>query len=158
MREMRASELMTPDPITVSADTSISDAARELREHDIGILPVVENMQSKRLVGVITDRDIVVRCSAEGHSPDDCTVGQHMTREVRSARAGDDLALVMGLMREAQVRRIPVTDQSQRIIGVIAQADLAVDAVREDAASRLDIAYTLERVSKPAHPERKSMH
>lgn len=155
MRQMRAAELMTPDPITVTVDTPITDVARELREHNIGSVPVVNNEQEKRIIGVITDRDIAIRCTADDHDPRQCTAQQHMTRDVSAvARAGDDLSRVMVLMQGAQVRRIPVIDESRRVIGIIAQADLAVEAVEEDAASPLDVAYTLERISEPAHPER----
>lgn len=158
MREMKAAELMTPDPIIVERGATISDVARELREHDIGIVPVVESRGDRRLLGVITDRDIAVRCVAAGHEPHNCAVDQHMTRDVRVARAGDDVATVMDIMKSGQVRRVPVVDGSDRIIGIIAQADLAVDAVEEQAVSELDVADTLARISEPAHPEKKSMH
>jgi CBS domain-containing protein len=158
MREMRAGELMTPDPIVVLPDTPIAEIARELRTHDIGSVPVVSDQHGKRLVGVITDRDIATRCVAEGHDPSRCAAKHHMTQEVVSARAGDDVNRVMELMAGAQVRRLPVTDERERVIGIIAQADLAVDAVEDDAASPIDVAYTIERISRPAHPERKSMH
>ncbi|HEY8469885.1 MAG TPA: CBS domain-containing protein [Longimicrobiales bacterium] len=158
MREMKAAELMTPDPIVVERGTTIADAARELREHDIGCVPVVESRADRRLLGIITDRDIAVRCVAAGHQPQQCAVDQHMTRDVHAVRAGDDVARVMDVMKSEQVRRVPVLDPKERVIGIIAQADLAVDAVEEQAVSPLDVADTLERISEPAHPERKSMH
>lgn len=154
MREMRAAELMTPDPITVEPDTPIADVARELRDHNIGSVPVVQSRQDRTLLGVITDRDIAIRCVAEGHDPTSCRVERHMSREVRSVHAGDGLDRVMEVMRSEKVRRLPVVDESDRVIGMIAQADLAVDAVEEDAASPLDVAFTLERISSPARPDR----
>jgi len=81
-----------------------------------------------------------------------------MTRDVRAVHAGDDVATVMDVMKSEQVRRVPVLDGKDRIIGIIAQADLAVDAVEEQAVSKLDVADTLERISEPAHPEKKSAH
>ncbi len=158
MREMRAGELMTPDPVTVGPETPIAEVAREFRIHDIGFLPVVESERSNRLVGVITDRDVACRCTAEGHDPKGCTAERHMTRALATARAGDAVQRVMELMQGAQVRRLPVVNDTGRLVGVIAQADLAVDAVEEDAVSPLDVAYTLERISEPAHPERKTAH
>lgn len=156
MRAMRAAELMTPDPITIVPETPVAELAREFRIHDIGFLPVVESMQSNRIVGVITDRDVACRCTAEGHDPKACTAERHMTHEVVAARAGDDVRRVMELMQGAQLRRLPVVNDTGRIVGVIAQADLAVEAVEEEAVSPLDVAYTLERISAPAHPQRKS--
>lgn len=155
MREMKASELMTPDPVTVGSDTSIADVARRLREHDIGSVPVVTDDADKRLVGMITDRDIACRCSAEGHDPSECTASSHMSTDVRSARAGDDLNTVKEIMSGAQVRRVPVTDDDGRVLGMIAQADLAVDAVENRGAARIDVAETVEQISQPAHPQRK---
>ncbi|HEX7120411.1 MAG TPA: CBS domain-containing protein [Longimicrobiales bacterium] len=158
MREMRAGELMTPDPITVTPDTPIAEVAREFRIHDIGFLPIVDGDRGHRLLGVITDRDIACRCTAEGHDPTACPAERHMTREVATARAGDDVNRVMEIMQGAQVRRLPVVSDTGRLIGVIAQADLAVDAVEEDAVAPIDVAYTVERISEPAHPERKHSH
>jgi len=158
MREMRAGELMTPNPITVNADASIQEVARAFRTHNIGFLPVVESEQDKTVLGVITDRDIAVRCTAEGHDPASCHVRKHMTDELITARPGDDIRQVMDVMEGAQIRRLPVVDERGRAICVIAQADLAVEAVEEDAVSPLDVAAMLEAISKPARPERKGIH
>ena len=158
MRDMYAGELMTPDPITITPDTPIAEAAREFRIHDVGFLPVVDSDRNLQLVGVITDRDIACRCVAEGHDPTKCSVESHMTRDVAAANPGDHVNRVMELMQGAQVRRIPVVSDTGRLLGVIAQADLAVEAVEEDAVSPLDVAYTLERISLPAHPQRKGAH
>lgn len=155
MRDMKASELMTPDPVTVGRDTSIADAARRLREHDIGSVPVVSDDPDRHLLGVITDRDIACRCSAEGHDPRECTAGSHMSENVRTARAGDGLDTIKEIMSGSQVRRVPVTDDDGRILGIVAQADLAVEAVENDAIARIDVAETLEQISEPAHPQRK---
>lgn len=81
-----------------------------------------------------------------------------MTDELITARPGDDIRQVMDVMEGAQIRRLPVVDERGRAIGVIAQADLAVEAVEEDAVSPLDVAAMLEAISKPARPERKGIH
>lgn len=156
MREMRAAELMTPDPVTLPAETPIIEVAKELREHEIGSIPIVNDYTENQLEGIITDRDIVVRCLALGHDPRRCTAGQHMTESVVTAGPGDLVGRVMELMQGAQVRRVPVVDDNGRVLGIIAQADLAVEAARDRAVSGLDVAATLERISKPARPERKS--
>src|SRR5690606_5375210 len=115
MREMKAAELMTPDPITVERGTTISDVARELREHDLRLVPIVESHGDRRLLGVITDRDVAVRCVAAGHEPHQCAVDQHMTRDVRAVQAGDDVATVMDVMKSERVRRVPVVDAKNRV-------------------------------------------
>ncbi|MFW6201774.1 MAG: CBS domain-containing protein [Gemmatimonadota bacterium] len=154
MREMHAAELMTPDPVTVERRTSVPEVAEELARHDIGGVPVVESRRDRRLVGMITDRDIAVRCVARGHHPVECDAASHMSRHVVTAQVDEDLAHVMRKMEGGQVRRIPVVDRAGRVIGIIAQADLAVEAVRENTISELDVAHTLQRISLPAHPER----
>lgn len=154
MREMHAAELMTPDPAVVEPSTPVSDVAEELAKHDIGSVPVVESRRTRRLVGVITDRDIAVRCVARGHNPAECDAATHMSRHVVTVRVDEDLAQVMRKMEGGQVRRVPVVDKRGRVIGIVAQADLAVEAVRENTVSELDIAHTLQRISLPAHPER----
>lgn len=154
MREMHAAELMTPDPAVVEPSTPVSEVAEELARHDIGSVPVVESRRSRRLVGMITDRDIAVRCAARGHHPGECEAAAHMSRHVVTARVDDDIPHVLRKMEGGQIRRIPVVDKANRVVGIIAQADLAVEAVREHTVSELDIAYTLQRVSLPAHPER----
>ncbi len=149
MREMKAAELMTPDPITVERGTTISDVARELREHDIGIVPIVESRGDRRLLGVITDRDVAVRCVAAGHEPHQCAVDQHMTRDVHAVHAGDDVATVMDVMKSAQVRRVPVLDAKDRVIGIIAQADLARAAKRRSDPTPKEMVDVLEKISQP---------
>lgn len=154
MREMHAAELMTPDPIVVEGSTPVPDVAEQLAKHDIGGVPVVEDMRSRRLVGMITDRDIAVRCVARGHHPVECRAEEHMSRHVMTAQTDDDMPHVMRKMEGGQVRRVPVVDGSGAVVGMIAQADLAVSAVRENTVSELDVAHTVQRISLPAHPER----
>lgn len=153
MRGMRAADLMTPEPITVLPDTPIAEVARSLRDHDVGGVPVVADELDRHLVGMITDRDIAVRCTAMGHNPRTCTAKDHMSGELRTARPEDDLGEVMAMMRGGQIRRIPVVDDEERVIGIIAQADLAVDAVEAEAATEMEVAETLQRISEPGHPE-----
>jgi CBS domain-containing protein len=125
---MKARDLMTPRPHVVLADEPLLRAAELMRDHDIGAVPVVDDAESMVLVGVITDRDIVLRHVAEAHHHD-CAVREHMTSDplvtVRPGAGADD---VMKKMRSWKVRRVMVTDGDGVLQGVVAQADI----VREE--------------------------
>lgn len=121
---MWARQLMSSTVRTVTAHDSVADAARIMRASDVGMLPVVDDPSSMHLVGVITDRDIAVRCVADGHEPT-CRVGTHMT-STKLATVGPDSGEdeVIAKMEVHQVRRLPVVEM-ERLVGVIAQADIA---------------------------------
>lgn len=143
---MKARDLMTANPSAVTPSDTIARAAEIMHDLDVGIVPVVDNQQSKRLVGVITDRDITVRCVAKKHGPG-CSVKDHMTRErLDTVRADDDAGAVVSLMEREQVRRIPVISDDNRLQGIIAQADLAAKLGPREP---LKVEEVLERVSVP---------
>ncbi len=147
---MKARELMTENPETVTEQDTLETAAQKMRDLNIGLVPVIDDAGSRRLRGVITDRDITVRHVAEGHGPGR-HVGDAMTREtLYTVTPDDDVDTVMARMREGQVRRIPVVD-SDRIVGMIAQADLAVET---DDARATEVEHTVETISEPAEPDR----
>jgi CBS domain-containing protein len=143
---------MTAQPACCTPDETIREAAQLMREHDCGCIPVVEDKESKRLVGVVTDRDIACRCTAEGKGPD-TPVREAMSRNARSCGPNDDLKTVEKIMAEAQVRRVPVVDAQGCCVGMIAQADLALD---HRAASDSEVAKVVEQISVPAHPSGSS--
>jgi CBS domain-containing protein len=144
---MKAREIMTPNPECVTRDDTISRAAEIMRELDVGFVPVVDRA-SMRLEGVITDRDITIRHVADRH-PDSCTVGDHMTSSgIRTVTPEDDVKDVMEAMKQDQVRRIPVVD-GQRLVGVIAQADIATERVGDRK-----VGDTVEKISEPGRPRR----
>lgn len=147
---MKAREIMTRDPRAVTAEDTVSEAAGIMREMDVGIVPVVDDPDSRRLKGVITDRDIAVRHVAERHTSD-CRVADHMSESLTKAGPDDEIEDVMDRMRQSQVRRIPVVDDDDHLIGIIAQADIAVELRPRDHE---DVAKTLEAVSEPAEPTR----
>lgn len=147
---MRARDAMTPDPRFVTLDGTVSEAASIMRDVDVGLVPVVEDAESRRLEGVITDRDIAVRHVAERHT-DDCTVEAHMSRDLTTASPDDDTDDVMGHMRRHQVRRIPVVEDGSRLVGILAQADLAVKLGSERTE---EVEETVEAISEPAEPDR----
>ncbi len=140
---MKARDIMTADPESVSASDSIQTAARIMRDSDVGIVPVVDDEDSHRLRGVITDRDIAVRCVAEGRDGA-CRVSDLMSGDLVTARPDDDVKIVMERMKSEQVRRIPVVDDSDRLVGIIAQADIALEGPSDQA-----VGDVVEKISEP---------
>ena len=138
---MKARDLMSKNPASVTPETSIRDAARLMKTEDVGVLPVVESEGSKRVVGLVTDRDIAVRAVAEGRA--EASVRDVMTADPKTAREDDDVDSVMSLMGSEQVRRIPIVDERGQLVGIVAQADI----VRE--ASDRKAERTVERISQP---------
>jgi len=123
---MKAHEIMTARPEVVTPTDPISRAAQIMRDRDVGLVPVVRDTTSMMLEGVITDRDVAVRHVADRHT-NDCSVSTHMSRDHISAVAeSDDVSTVMATMERAEVRRVPVTDKSGKLLGIIAQADIAM--------------------------------
>jgi CBS domain-containing protein len=120
MAEKTVKDAMSSTPRTIAPSTSIQDAARSMRDEDVGSLPIVE---SEKLIGILTDRDIVVRAVAEG--PVAATAGEIASREIVTVDPQQPLAEAARLMAEHQVRRLPVTEEDGRLVGVIAQADIA---------------------------------
>jgi CBS domain-containing protein len=145
---MQAQELMTTAPVCCTPESTVRDAAGMMREHDCGCIPVVEK-GGKRLVGVLTDRDIACRCVAEGKGSD-TRVGDVMTTDPRCCHPEDDVAAVEQIMMQAQVRRVPVVDDRGNCVGMIAQADLALN---NRAASESEVGRVVERISEPAAHE-----
>lgn len=147
---MNAREIMTENPECLTEGDTLQRAAQLMKKLNVGLIPVVDDSSSRRLRGVITDRDIAIRHVAEGHG-DTCRVGDEMTRErLHTVTPDDDVDDVMTRMRDGQVRRVPVVD-NDRIVGIIAQADLAVDTGRREARK---VEKTVEKISEPAQPER----
>jgi CBS domain-containing protein len=149
----RAADIMTENPQVVTPDAPLSEVAQKMRDLDVGIIPVVESQENRRLKGVITDRDIAIRAIAEGKDGT-TTVGDCMTDHVRSVNKNDSVSDVMRVMRQEQVRRVPVTDREGRLVGIIAQADLAVDYASSDRDREAELGETIERISEPARPQR----
>ncbi len=141
---MKARELMTSNPECVTQEDSLQRAASIMRDRDVGAVPVVSDNNSRRLVGIVTDRDIAIRHVAEGRTGE-ARVGDVMSKgRIATAREDDNVDRVMELMKENKVRRIPVVGENDRIIGMIAQADLALEARDEKKVER-----TVEKISEP---------
>ena len=137
----KAKDIMTRHPQTVTADATVQQAAQLMKSEDTGVLPVVESQGSRRPVGVVTDRDIVVRVVAEGRAM--ATVREAMTPSVRTAKADDSLNDVMELMASEQVRRVPIVDDAGELVGIISQADLVLEGDDKKAEQ------TIEAISQP---------
>jgi CBS domain-containing protein len=147
--QMRAVELMTENPEVVTPDASLADVARRMRDMDVGIIPVVEAEDNRRLRGVITDRDIAIRAIAEGKDGK-AKVAECMTEEVESVNKNDPIETVLQIMKREQVRRVPVTDREGRLVGIIAQADLALEYSETSHRRLHKVQDTIERISEPS--------
>ena len=117
-----ARDLMTPDPKCVKEDQTLADAARLMRDLDVGALPICGN--DDRLKGMVTDRDIVVKCIADGGDPNTVTAGSLGDGKPVTIGADDDIRDALVVMQDHQVRRLPVID-GHDLVGIISQADIA---------------------------------
>jgi CBS domain-containing protein len=135
-------DAMTSSPATATPSQTLAEAARLMKEQDIGSVPVVDG---SRLVGVLTDRDIVVRAVAEGGDPRTVQVGEVASHDVVTVRPDDDLDEALRLMAQHQIRRLAVVEDGQ-LVGVVAQADVALEA-KEKA-----VGHVVEEISRPAAP------
>ena len=138
---MKAQEIMSKNPRSVTPETAIVDAAKLMKSEDVGVLPVVESASSKRLLGVVTDRDIAIRVVAEGKTS--ASVRDAMTAGVKSCKPGDSVKDVMALMGREQVRRVPIVDEGGELVGIVSQADIVLEGDDKRAEE------TIEQISQP---------
>jgi CBS-domain-containing membrane protein len=131
---MKVSEVMTRDVQTIRPEQSAQQAATFMLNADAGSIPVTEG---DRLIGMITDRDIAVRGVAQGHGPD-TPVRELMTNDIVCARIDDDCDEVASKMSEAQVRRLPVVDEQERLCGIVSLGDLAREGAIDTAEQALE--------------------
>ncbi len=144
---MQVKEIMTPAPVCCTRETGVADVARMMRDLNCGALPVIENdAASAEVVGMITDRDIVVRALADGADPTLLTAGDCMTMVVMTVNPETRMEECARLMEEHQVRRLPVVDAKGDCCGIVSQADLA----RTAPLKRLG--EVVREVSKPDDP------
>ncbi|HTH51411.1 MAG TPA: CBS domain-containing protein [Pyrinomonadaceae bacterium] len=131
-------DIMTKNVRTATADASLRDVAAMMRDGDMGAVPVVDG---SRLVGIVTDRDIVVRCVSAGKTPDS-PISEAMTSELFTVKPDDFVFEAVRVMGDKQVRRIPVVNEDGSLAGIIAMADVALEM--ED---QQEIAETIEEIS-----------
>jgi CBS domain-containing protein len=121
----KCNEVMTKDPVCCLPNDSVAKAAELMKSEDIGSIPVIENEQTQELVGIVTDRDLALKIVAEGLDATSTKVHAVMTHKVVTCHADDDLQKALDAMAKHQLRRVPVVDTKNRIVGIIAQADVA---------------------------------
>jgi CBS domain-containing protein len=144
---MRLSEILTREVETIRPDTSVREAAQRMRSMDVGSLPVCDG---RTLLGMVTDRDLAIRVLAEGRDPNATPVQDAMTPDVAYAFEDDDVQRAADIMKERQIRRLPVLDREKHLVGIVALGDIATtgrDQVSGDA---------LEQISQPSHNARPS--
>jgi CBS domain-containing protein len=132
----KCNEVMTKSPVCCLQNDTVSKVAELMRSKDIGGVPIIENEQTKKLIGIVTDRDLALKIVAGGRDPKSMKAEEVMTRKVVTCRAEDDLQKALDAMSQHRLRRIPVVDNNNGIVGIIAQADVAtrVDQPEKTAA------------------------
>ena len=138
---MELNTVMTANPACCGRETSLQEVARMMADNDCGMIPVVDKQGMP--VGTITDRDIAVRAVAKGGSMDDCCAGDYMSAPVRTVSQDSTLADCCAAMESAQLRRMPVVDSMGRVVGIVAQADIALNS------SPAKTAEVVQEISRP---------
>ena len=141
---MKVQDVMTRDPATVTPGATIREAAQLMQREDTGIIPVVEEKANRRLVGVVTDRDIAIRAVAEGRDGATRVKDVMSTSRLATCTPDDDVDEAMQAMASEQVRRIPIVDDRGTLVGIVAQADIVRKAHDAEQAQR-----TVKRISEP---------
>lgn len=122
----KITEVMTPIPQCCTPDDSVIEVARVMQQHDVGVVPIIESQDTRRVLGVITDRDIVLRVVAEGRDPSEMiSVRDVMTEKVVSVSPDADVLHAEERMKEHQLRRVLVVDDNGCLVGIVSMADLA---------------------------------
>ena len=121
----KCSDVMTRNPVSARPDDTVASVARLMKENDIGPVPIVDDNNSKRLVGIVTDRDLAIKVVAAGRDPQTTPVKEVMTTNVITCGDEDDIETALDAMSTQQLRRIPVVDDGNMLLGIIAQADIA---------------------------------
>ncbi|HEX2980261.1 MAG TPA: CBS domain-containing protein [Anaerolineaceae bacterium] len=142
----KVGDLMTRNVEAITQDASVKEAAHMMKDINVGVLPVLEG---KRVVGMITDRDIVVRAVAEGKDPDKVKAHEIMTKNYIFVYEDQDVREAARLMSDRQIRRLLVLNHDNNLVGIVSLGDLSVDAGEDKL-----MAKTLEDISRPAKPDR----
>lgn len=141
---MRVHDVMTKNPVSVTPGTTIREAAQLMQREDTGIIPVVDEQETRRLIGVVTDRDIAIRAVAEGRDGATRVSEVMSTSRLATCAPDDDVDEAMKAMASEQVRRIPIVDDRGSLIGIVAQADIVRKA--RDSGRAED---TIQQISEP---------
>jgi CBS domain-containing protein len=143
---MELREIMTRNVKVVSGDAPLQDAARKMKSLDVGFIPVCDG---DRLQGIITDRDITIRATADGRDPAKTKVAEIMSNDFAYCLENQDVREAASLMEARQIRRLPILDSAKRLVGVVSIGDIAVHG-----GDHKMVGETLQEVSQPAAPRR----
>ena len=135
---------MTQDPVCCLPTDTVSKAAQLMKDEDVGSIPVIEDEQTMKLIGIVTDRDLALQVVAPERDAGSTQVEDVMTYEVITCRASDDVQKAVDAMSQHQLRRMPVIDGDHRIVGIISQADVATRVDRSE-----EIAEMVKEISQP---------
>jgi len=133
-------DVMTPNPECVTEKDSIQDVARIMKKQDTGVVPVVDG---KKVIGMVTDRDIVVRGIAEGKDCSSLRVNEIMTKHVRSVKEDASVSEVLDLMSKAEIRRVPVVNDKNELVGIVSLGDVATNTNQDGP-----VGQTVEHISE----------
>jgi CBS domain-containing protein len=149
---MRVREVMTHHPVCCIRTTGVMNAVGMLREFDIGFLPVIDDLWTRKLIGVVTDRDLCLGALGEPHDPTLTTVEDCMATDPVTCTPDMDIREILATMAEHQIRRLPVVDQDNRVRGIVGTSDL----IRHNAADPRDIWMALSRITAPKEVKAKA--
>jgi CBS domain-containing protein len=137
----KCDEVMTKNPVCCLPNDMVVKAAKLMKSGNVGSVPVIDNETTRKLVGIVTDRDLALKIVANGKDPKSTNVGSVMTAKVVCCQSEDDLQKAMDLMSKNQLRRIAIIDKDSRVVGIISQADVAtrVDKPKRTAEMVKDI-------------------
>jgi len=148
MRGKKCRDVMTKDLTCCLPKDTVNLAAQSMKAQDIGAMPVIDGHETKKLVGIVTDRDLALKVVAEGLDPRQTRLEEVMTRSLVMFRLQDDVQLALDAMSQRQLRRIPVVDDQGRLVGIIAQADVATRLEEPEATGK--VVMQISRPSKQA--------
>ena len=141
---MRCSDVMTPNPVCCDGSENVVKAAQMMNTENVGSIPVVDNERNRLLLGIVTDRDLTLEVIGENRNPQSTRVEDVMTYDPATCYPDDDLSKAVDVMSEYQIRRVPVIDINGHILGIIAQADIALYSNNAQKTAEL-----VEEISKP---------
>lgn len=133
----KCKEVMTKNPVCCLQNDTVLKAAELMKSENVGSIPVIENEQTQKLIGIVTDRDLTLKIVAEARDAKSTKVDAVMTHKVVTCRAEDDLQKALDAMAEHQLRRIPIVDANNRVVGIIAQADVATRVDQPDKTAEM---------------------
>ena len=139
-------DIMTRDVEVVRADCSLKEAAEKMRALNIGLIPVCDG---DRLQGMVSDRDITIRATADGRDPNKTKVSEIMSTDIAYCLEDQEIEDAVSLMEARQIRRLPILNIDKRLVGIVSLGDIAVQLEDNDLAGE-----TLQEISRPSQPKR----